>query len=85
MQRLLKKYIRLVFENEENKSRKTFKDILASFTPIEKKTDQTNSNQNNDPIEQNTDQISYDYLIKKAKQAKQAEQAKKNKKASQTR
>lgn len=79
MQRLLKKYIRLVFENEENKSRKTFKDILASFTPIEKKTDQTNSNQNNDPIEQNIDQIGYDHLIKKS------EQAKKNKKASQTR
>ena len=82
MQRLLKKYIRLVFENEENKSRKTFKDILASFTPIEQNPDQTNSNQNHDPIEQNPDQISYDYLIKKAKQA---EQAKKNKKASQTR
>ena len=71
MQRLLKKYIRLVFENEGNK---TFKGILASLTPEE----------NTPPIELNTDHTGYNFLINKAEQAEQAEQAgqaKKNKKA----
>lgn len=67
MYQILENYIRLVFENEENKNQ-TFKDILNS---LKNKQDPKNVPRNSDPIERNTDQIGFDQLIKNSSNSNQ--------------
>ena len=67
MYQILENYIRLVFENEENKNQ-TFKDILNS---LKNKQDPKKAPRNSDPIERNTDQIGFDQLIKNASNSNQ--------------
>ena len=70
MYQILENYIRLVFENEENKNQ-TFKDLLDS---LEKEQDPKKVSRNLNPIERNTDQIGFDRLIKNAKNTSKSNQ-----------
>jgi hypothetical protein len=85
MYQLLENYIRLVFENEENKRQK-FIDILNNFNPDSTNPDSTNPDstnpdstnpdstnpeERNQPIEINTDQIGFNRLIGNARKSNQ--------------
>ena len=70
MYQLLENYIRLVFENEENKRQK-FIDILNNFNPDSTNPDSTNPEERNQPIEINTDQIGFNRLIGNARKSNQ--------------
>ena len=73
MYQLLENYIRLVFENEENKRQK-FIDILNNFASETTNPETTNPeerNKQNQPIKINTDQIGFDRLIKNARKSNQ--------------
>ena len=69
MYQILENYIRLVFENEENKNQ-TFEDLLNSLS-LEKKQDSESEPRNLNPIELNTDQIGYERMIKNASKPNQ--------------
>ena len=73
MYQLLENYIRLVFENEENKRQK-FIDILNNFASETTNPETTNPeerNKKNQPIKINTDQIGFNRLIKNARKSNQ--------------
>ncbi len=69
MYQILENYIRLVFENEENKNQ-TFEDLLNSLS-LEKKQDSERKPRNLSPIELNTDQTGYERMIKNASKPNQ--------------